>query len=80
MKFIQKLQQKSDAEKRVVAFNVAFFITLIIFGVWAVSTFYTFGSGLDGDIKQTASPISVIKETVTELFNGGVEVYESQIK
>lgn len=85
-KFLEKLQQKSDLEKKVIAFNTALLLTLVIFALWAVSTFGSFGGTISSDVnqgvnsvkKQTATPISAIGDSFKNILNLGSELYESE--
>jgi hypothetical protein len=72
-KFLERLRQKPESEKKAFALSLAFFITLIIFTVWATSLFNV---GLSQNTANTSSPIDSLKEQ----FGFGEEEKEVQIK
>jgi hypothetical protein len=87
--FLEKLRNRSDAEKRIIAFNASFLITAFIFTIWIVSTFYSNSSSVSENVasdvnnmKQAAqasvsmSPFESVKETFSDIFKGGKEIYE----
>ncbi len=70
MKFLNNIRNKSNVEKKQFAFNIASIITLIIFIVWAVATFYSFDiSGAIDETKAATSPIKSIISSFKSLFN-----------
>ncbi len=70
MKFLEKIRAKSNIEKRQFAFNAAFLITIFIFIIWAVATFYSFDfSEVADETKSAVSPIKSIISSFKSIFN-----------
>ena len=69
MKFLKEIRNKDNSEKKQFAFTVAFFITLLIFIVWSIATFYTFDlSEAVEETKAATSPIKSIISSFKSLF------------
>jgi hypothetical protein len=70
MKFLEKIRNKSNLEKREFAFNASFLITAVIFIIWAVTVFYSFDiSETVNGTKAAISPIKSIISSFKSLFN-----------
>ena len=75
MNWLNKLQQKTDAEKRIISFNVAFILTIFIFTAWAIVTFYSFQGNGGGKDEVSASPFSSLTASVKNIFKGETGTY-----
>jgi hypothetical protein len=76
--FLEKIKNRSDAEKRIIAFNVAFLITLFIGIIWFTTTFYVLDGGFGSN--QTANSSSSIDYSEIDPFvvtDGYVGPFES---
>lgn len=82
-KFLNKLRQKSDLQKRIIAFWSAFFLTFLITTIWLISEYSLQISqfNLNQDTEpspqlgngQSASPFEVIKSQIEDIK----EVFEN---
>ncbi len=76
MSWLEKIQNKSDREKTIIAFWTALIITLVLVSIWAFNLSYTLEGNKEQE--QTASPISSISNRVKDIFSGGREVYQAE--
>jgi hypothetical protein len=64
--FIEKLQKKPEASRRLIAIVAAFSVTAIIVFFW-LATFHL--PDIDEDIKNITSPFASIKEDISNFYN-----------
>ncbi len=63
MKFLERMRNKTNSEKRQVAFAAAVLITLFIFIIWVVNVFYNFD--ISKSVTETKTAISPIKSLIS---------------
>jgi len=78
MSWLERMRQKSDAEKRVFSFNLAILITIIVAGLWLINVLHLVND-IDGNLKQTASPLDSVVSGVKSLLDvESTDVYRAK--
>ncbi len=79
-KFIEKMQTKSDSEKRIFAFWMATMITLFIFGIWLLNFLSVFGINNNSEIKtrNEANPFGLLVDEVKKVIDSSDKVYQAK--
>jgi len=67
MKFLDKIRNKSDIEKRSISIVVALVLTLAIGAVWILSSFT--GVEVEENKANVLSPVENMKNQFNDLFN-----------
>jgi len=77
-KWLEKIRNKSDHEKKTFAFGISAIFTAIIFIVWASSFYVSISSGFGKDtLPDVATPVSAIKESFSKFFQYDKESFEN---
>ena len=79
-KFINKMQGRSESDKRVFAFWMASMITLFIFGIWLLN-FISVSGNQDKDkmaVKNEANPISALFDVVKNTVSEPIKMYQNK--
>ena len=71
MTWLEQTRNKTDAEKRILAFNISFAATLVIFSIWLVGTFYSVqSSDISTQVMKKTSPAASIGSSIKNIFTG----------
>jgi amino acid permease len=80
-KFIKKMQERSEMEKRIFALWMALMFTLLIFCIWLLNFIAVFGNNNNSKvvIKNQANPITALfGEIKNTIFNATNKVYQNK--
>jgi amino acid permease len=79
-KFISKMQERSESDKRVFAFWMASMITLFIFGIWLLNFISVFGNRGDSNvvIKNEANPIGALFGEIKNTVSYPINLYQNK--
>lgn len=70
MTILEKMRSRSNVEKRIIAFNIALIITLIIFAIWIISKFYSADWGFGDSVQAAYSPMDFVIDSAKTFFGG----------
>jgi len=79
-KFINKMQGRSESDKRVFAFWTATMLTLLIFGIWLLNFISVFGNQDNSKvkIKNEANPLSALYGEIKKAVSLPGKVYQNK--
>lgn len=67
MKYLEKLRQKNEEEKRRIAFSGSLIITSFIVLIWIFSSFVG-SNNLDNKVENLANPLSSLTQDIKNIF------------
>lgn len=76
MSWLEKIRNKSEAEKTFMAFWIALIITVVLVTVWSFSLSYRIDENNKNN--QIASPLSAISARIKDIFSDGREIYQAK--